>query len=401
MALRSTRSQGAIARAIVCLLIVTGCAGGATTSPDVSSSPTAAPAGSATVSPAISDVPGALGEALGYVGPIPRSIGFTDWAAIRAAAGAKALTGASAFEDKAVAIRDEFPAAASGLEFMKTHAADWGFDVFDLDWEVEAAIASGFIHVLRFRDGFDLATLSSKLDAYDFEREDLTGGVLWTGTAGALLGRSGALYLMNSGILADARTVVASTSGDPVRAILTDGPIAVADPSLRSVARLLGEPATAMLVAGGLCEPVREAMLGLDPQVRSAIDEQLAGVGPLAQYNAAAIGYGRDPETIGVVVLGYAVAGQAEADLAGRRRLAEEGYSLTSRPGSLVRYTDRYFAVRGAHVQEHSIVIELTEAAIDRPSQSPGSAFRATEFMPRNLMSLATRRDLLFASCTP
>lgn len=382
-------------------LVVAACGGqptpGPTTSPTSAATETPSPTPSPSPSPAVA---GSLGEALALAGPVPRSIYFTDWAAIRASVGAEGLTGASAFEEKARAIRNEATLGGFGLSDLRTHASDWGFDVFDLDWEAVTESLGPLIWFLRLRDGFDPAGLSAKLDAYGFATERLPRGVLRTGTLANL--RQGTRLLnhsfLNTGLLDDGRTLVLSSLGaDEVRAILTDGPHPVADLSVQSVARLLAGPLAAVILVGDRCEEVAQALAAATDDLRAQVDEALAAAGPLAHYNALAIGYRRDPGPIGRIVIGYPEAGQADADLVGRRTLAEEGVSLRVR----VRYADRFFLVTDGRVQERAVVLDLAPVALETPTPNPSAVTLVTEFLPRFLIQMVAQRDMLFAACSP
>ena len=112
-----------------------------------------------------------------------------------------------------------------------------------------------------------------------------------------------------------------ATHGDPVRRMLTDGPKAMVDPSLRSVARSLDEPAVAALWARS-CEDFSGGILQVPGPVRLEIDKVVAEAGTLAVFNALAVGYARVPEALEKIVFGYPEEGQADADLEARRFLA-------------------------------------------------------------------------------
>jgi hypothetical protein len=293
----SDRARGWV---VVVALLVAAC--NSQTLPSTTASPPASPPSSPGASEAAIAAPsstpptasGSLGEALALVGPIPQEINFTDWAAIRASVGAADLTGASSFEDKAGAIRNDVTLAGFGLTELETHATDWGFDVFDLEWE--AAVwtpRAPLIWVLRMRPGFDLASLTAKLDEYGFATEQLPHGVLRTGTMDRLLQGERPLRnisFLNTGLLDDGRTLVLSSQGgergDAVRALLTSGLQPVADPSVLSVGQLLDAPLAASFSIGLDCRVVvDQAFVGAPADVRAAVDEQLVEAGPLSAYN--------------------------------------------------------------------------------------------------------------------
>lgn len=393
--------ERARAGTVIVALIVSGCASQATPGPSATPTSTPTQTSTATASPSSSPaVAGSLGEALAVAGPIPRSIDFTDWAAIRASVGAEELTGASAFEDKARAIRNEATLGGFGVRDLRTHAADWGFDIFDLDWEAAVQSAGLVLWILRPREGFDPVLLTAKLEAYGFATEQLPRGVLWTGPLGSL--RQGTRILnntafLNTGLLDDGRTLVLSFGGaDEVRAILADGPQPVADLSVLSVASVLDGPTVASIEAGDSCAGIAQAYAGLSGDLPADVDELLAAAGPLGHYNALAAGYRRTPTTTARIVMGYPEAGQAEADLAGRRSLAENGISAATR----VRYAERLFVLADARVEDRAIVLDLAPVVLETPTPNQSAITLVDDFLPRFLIGMVARRDMLFATCS-
>jgi hypothetical protein len=400
---------------VVIALTLAGCAAQATPSPSPPPAGTALPIPSPAASPTALPSPtagvtvsGPLGEALAHAGPIPELISFTDWAAIKASAGAPGLTGESPLEDKLRAIRNEASFGGFGLREIRTHALDWGFDVMDLDWEAQVS-GPGVFWVLRLREGFDLARLTDKLDAYGFATEQLPHGTLRVGTVANFTqgGRQlGNVAFLRTGVLDDGRTLVLSSfgdpaRGDPVRQILTDGPRPVADLSAQSVAGLLDGPSVASILVGWDCRQlVAQGFGSVNPEVRAKIDRQLAAAGPLTAYNALAIGYDRDPDLHGRVVIGYPEEGQAQADLEGRRFLAETGISAATRSSTVpLHYSERMFTLERASVAERAIILDLVPVAEQVPTPSGSGSLRPTESFPRRLAEMVLSRDLLFAAC--
>ena len=398
-------------RLLAVALLAAACGTPAPTSPVIPSmtvppvrSPAAEATPAGTPTPGLPEVPGRLGEALALSGPTPRELSFTDWAQIREAAGAGGLTGASPFEDKAAALRNDVPLAAFGVEYLATVATDWGFDVFDLDWEAIAEAPGTLLHVLRLRDGFDATALTWKLDEYGFATETLPRGILRSITRDQLFRLGGStnpalmgtgLLLLNTGILDDGRTLVTSPNdADVVRAILTDGPQAVADPSLRSVARLLDGPAAAVIQVGDLCAAANQGIASVQGPLRAEIDQLLAAAGTLHPYNALGIAYAWRPELRGRIVLGYAVGADATSDLEGRRLLADRGLMIGRR--ARFPYREQVFTLADAHVEEGAIVLELGRPTFVLPT---GSRSGPTELLPRVLL-LVPQRDYLFGACS-
>jgi hypothetical protein len=359
-------------------------------------------------------VPGSIGEALVFVGMDARTLAFTDWRQIKAAVGAPNLTSSASFDEKWAALAPmngsqaqgllptEATVSGFGISMLKDHAHLWGFDLFDLDWELrierEGAPA---MWVLRFSDGFDVSSLQKKLDAYGFTIEQLARGQLrsadvmrlrTTDSAGneiSLFGTS-ELVIGNVGFLDDGRTLV--MSWDPrepdageaaVRDILTNGIPDAADLSLRSAASLLFSPSSAFLRVGSdWCRSFGPAP-GTAPDVQAAVDALLAEAGAVHAYNVFVVGYNSAGDPVGQFILGYADGADATADLDARRLLADEGISSQSRAGSILRYADHHFSLVDARAEQRSIVMDVA------PFMN----------MPRQLFNLAIQRDLLFAAC--
>lgn len=364
--------------------------GSPSTPPPASTAPIGTPSGSS----------GSLGEALAMAGPLPVEIAFTDWAAVRRAADADSLTGASPFEEKARAIRNDPTPAGFGVRFLKSQATDWGFDVFDLDWEARIQVPGGVFWLLQLREGYSIESFTRRLDERGFATEPLAHGVLRTLPKVEFLALKPLSLLqnldfMNTGILDGRRTLVLSaTKSEAVRAILTQGPQPSVDPSLLSVARLLDDPVAAVLRVGDLCA---DAKLNIEPVLGNhAFVTLLDRAGTLRAYNALGIGYVREPSLRGRIVLGYPVAADAAADLEGRRLLADEGLSWTGVPYRLFTFT-----LTDARLEERSIVLDVAspQPPRDAPTTNPGS-IGSTDIFPRSLMLTAANRDMLFGVCS-
>ena len=356
--------------------------------------------------PSVGDIPGSLGDALALAGPLVRRVYFTDWAAIRVAAGAKALVGTSAFEDKAEAIRNDVTLAGFGVRFLRSQAIDWGFDVFDLDWEALVQVPDGRLWVLRFREGYDTTRLTTLLDERGFSNETLAHGVLRTLSRSEFAGLKPLSLLQspdfaNTGFLGDGRTLVLSAAlPEVVRADVSDGPQPIVDLSLIATAALLEGPVAAILEVGDICGLVTHGplagMLG-----NKAMREMLARAGPLHAPNALGIGYAWQPDVHGRIVLGYAIEADAAADLAGRRLLAGEGLGLSSVP-----YRIDHFSLIDARAEGHAIVLDVGRSELPTPTASAGppagspGPLTPSERLPRGLIGLGLIPDYVFAMCS-
>lgn len=101
---------------------------------------------------------------------------------------------------------------------------------------------------------------------------------------------------------------------------------------------------------------------------------------PVQPYLALGVGYRYvDGKPLGIVVLSYPGADMAQADLAVRRQLANEGVSLvTNQP-----YRETIFTLADATVTGSSIVLSV----------------RPVDDRPRRLFDMVNRQDMAFAVC--
>jgi hypothetical protein len=372
-----------------------------TVTPTTTDPPTATPVATPGLTPVAFS--GHLGDALAYVGEGATLLWFTDWAAIRSSIGAEALTGASSPDEKRAALRvlsvsrTDTPASeaafdSASLGNLLKQYEQWGYDVMDLDWElaIEAG-SSPRVWIQRFRDGYDVGALEAKLDEYGFASETLPLGRLRTTDVGAFLStiQSRQLIMGNTGLSADGRTVILAASQaegtEAVRAFLTTGAPDSADASTLLAAATLEEPTSAALIIGPeWCSGYDTGLLKPD-EIRAAVAAVLESAGPLAAYQTLGVGYSRAHEPIGRIVFSYLDPGDASADLAGRRLLAEDGISSVSGGTTLARYSEVLFALVDARTEGPAIVLDVAPIG-DSPTR---------------LQQMTLRRDMLFATCGP
>ena len=139
------------------------------------------------------------------------------------------------------------------------------------------------------------------------------------------------------------------------------GPDEVAASPFGRVATALDRPLAAGIWDGGyFCSGTgsENALLSDDA---ATLDE---AVGPLGSYQALGAGYERagtgDPAE-GRYVFAYRRRAQAEADLAGRRRLVEEGVSTYGIP-----YREVSFTLTDSRVSHRQLILEVAPT-LDRP----------------------------------
>jgi hypothetical protein len=268
----------------------------------------------------------------------------------------------------------------------------WGFDNLDLDWEASVTSSLGIAYVLRLRDGFDVAPLLGKLDERGFGTE-VTNGVTvrshvmsnddWVLTD---------LAFLNVALMPDGRTLVMSSQPDALKQSLAErGRLAGPEgpPVIRDAVAALDHPSGAWLdfSLDRLCDPISHAR---SDATRTAAEELLGEVGPLHPYTLVALGYRPDLEPTGRIVFGYVDPADAGADLEGRRRLAAEGLSVET--GAPIE--NRLFSLVDANVEGGSLVLRVGPPIIDDPTPRAGAIS-----LPRFLLGMAFRYDMLFAAC--
>jgi hypothetical protein len=331
---------------------------------------------------------GSLGQVMAFTPAGTTTIGFTDWSSIRAAAGAQDVTGASPIDDqlKVVLTTGTTEAAGSGfaLNDFRDHAANWGWNALDLDWEATFGTDGAPVFVLRFRDGFDPAPVKAHFDERGFTSEPLDGGVLrshemdvdddWLTTT--------EFAILNTVFLADGRTLVLSADPDRVRTVLDGLDTPQASSAGGAVAHVLdGASAAFLALDPAICFGFDPRPLpGMSDAQRLVVEELLSEVGTLSPYSAMGVGYSRSWDAIGKIAFAYDDEETAAADLPGRRRLAEDG--LSSRTGQ--PYAGAVFAVADAAVD--GSVMSLDVDPVDD--------------QPRRLFQMAYARDMLFAVCS-
>ena len=161
-----------------------------------------------------------LAEALTYVEPTTRNVGFTDWTAIKASHGVEALTSAIPEGFRIGTLlevsRDEAFFAGFGLQHIVGHAETWGWDSTDLAWEAALFGDAGPVSVLRFREDLDLGPFIDRLDEREFDERIGERAIIrthamdsepWLPTTD--------LGILNIAILPDGRTLVMAS--DPER----------------------------------------------------------------------------------------------------------------------------------------------------------------------------------------
>ena len=264
------------------------------------------------------------------------------------------------------------------------HADAWGWDSTDLVWEITLTHDAPPAYVLRFRDNFDFAPITRRFDERGFTQSQHNGATIYSHEMDLKADwlRQTEFAILNTAVLADDKTLILSPSIDNVKAILDArrdrGRSLAGDEAFSATADRLGEVAATLLTRSA------EACAGLAqmPSARlpDSLKTLLVQLSPLQAYGVLGIGYRyEDGEPIGLLVLHYASADDAQADLESRKQLVEEGYSLrVGRP-----YSEAILTLDTASVEGSDIVLRVNPV----------------NDMPRRLIELGFTRDLIFAAC--
>lgn len=256
------------------------------------------------------------------VWPGEPAVGDTDF--IRALAGRHAPATATA-------------TAASGNPWL-VHE-QWGWSLLDLAWELETS--AGLV-VVGFAPDFDPSTLFGYLSQRGYQTVDYEGISVYSRAMDVSLPwlRPPFMAFQNLAYLDSERVLVAGARPGPVQAALDA--YAGREPSWlgaeHPVVSALSDSASSVIAAQAT------ACYGLEPNPE-VLTYELAGLG----YSHAGA------ETTGTVVLGYASAELADADLEARAYLATNGSDRSGRP-----FTDGMFSVSSASATGNSVVLRLS-----------------------------------------
>ncbi len=313
---------------------------------------------------------------------------YTNWALIKKYEGAEDLTSQSSLDRRKEFIlaltKDQAGASGYAISRFLQHADAWGWDSTDLVWEITLTRDAPPAYVLRFRDNFDFALITRRFNERGFTQSQHNGATIYSHEMDVKADwlRQTEFAILNTAVLADDKTLILSTTIDNVKAILDArrdrGRSLAGDEAFSATADRLGEVAAATLSRSAeVCASLAQVVPARLPNSLKMLLDQLS---PLHAYSVLGIGYRyEDGEPIGLLVLHYASADDAQADLESRKRLAEDGYSL--RVGRL--YSEAILTLEAATVEGSDIVLRVNPV----------------NNMPRRLIELGFTRDLLFAAC--
>lgn len=347
---------------------------------------------------------GYLSAALAMAPAGANAVYFTDWSLIKRYEDATGLTSKSPLAARLRFLRSTYQgeavASAYGFDHFAGHADAWSWDSTDLLWETTLDNRNGPpAYVLAFRADFDFAPVVAHLIARGFTRGNYHGIPIYAHKMdiSAPWLQTTDFGILNTAVLADRKMLVLSSSPRIVPAVLDAyggrGAVFSANAGVAATAARLGTVAAAIVAPGvATCRALGGAdILAKLPAGQAAVVRKLLrSRGQLHPYEALGLGYRYEDTTssgtrtasahsAGLVVMHYADARTAAADLAPRRAIATDGRSLVTN----LPYREGVFTVLGAAADRGDLTLQL------RPAHD----------QPRRLFEMFVRRDMIFAGC--
>lgn len=354
---------------------------------------TLASASVASASP-LADVLGLVPQALTDV-----MISFTNWSQIKSHLGLGFLTseGPEAFRLELLrrVSQDHAAASAYALPYGRTHAATWGWDTADLEWE--ANVVSRELpptYILKLRDDFDFSTVATRFADRGFIQTESHGVLVYSHELDPSADwiRTTELSILTTAYLAEEKMMILSSYPAPVETLLAlrAGEFAslATDPFTVAAVEHLDNPASAIVIRGlGEClhftpNPILD-FIGTAPtdediaELRAMVQEKQL----LVPYRALAVGY-REEESrpVGTIVFEYDTPELAEIDLPARCVLAEGGVS-THYDAAI---SESYFTILNCNVRGSAAILMVSPI-----NDQPNRLFRMIFY-----------RDAVFAGCS-
>jgi len=390
------------------LTLVLGACAPAT--PDASTRTSAAPA-SASAEPSTASEPSTpdaarepLVEVLDFLTLDTTNVAFTDWEGLKAAYGVADLTSADPLEERLAFLDAMVPPSATDVQYAcfscRGYRADalktnWGFDNMDLAWEAEIQQQRARVVVLRFSDEGDLLPLISRFDERGFSTEMRDGVTVRVHAPdGSDWMIQTDLAILNAAFLADGQTLLLGTTMAALESALSQDPPLPAirsAPVLRDTVAALEQPTSAFLAfdLNALCNPFLR--MPANEELEDTVQSLLDRAGTLHPYTLMAVGNRGSLTPTGRIVFGYGDQGEAAADLAGRRLLAEEGVGLLTAIGHPLR--EAYFTLVDARVSDGALILSVGPPMPTSPLPSGVTSLGTAFFLGRILF------DAIFAAC--
>lgn len=297
-------------------------------------------------------------RAVGYLPPDTLRVTYTDWAAVRSAAGGENLDAGSpqrqvdAFLDRA--FEQDLTSTSALAESAAALADRYGVSPLDASWEALGQSREGQVVVLAVPEGVDLGGVEQRLRrlGYDEPAAGPGEGGVWEGSADLVASIDPDLtpVQQNVAVLPDERLVLMSDSPVPVSATadIVHGDASGLDvPVLTDVS---AQPVTATLWASDFaCEDLSMGSADAEAQrVATSLVDRAGGVSPLTGLVIA-----RQADRSIVVGMLFETTDRASANLQPRVDLA-----AGDAPGQGGSFADR-FTVTSGERSDRAVVLEL------------------------------------------
>ncbi len=284
-------------------------------------------------------------------------------------------------------IKEKTPFAMFGLQYIESHANNWGWGTADLLWEAATRVGDNPVYLLKLRDDFDLNGITAKLDAHKFTKFDYQGATVFLHpTAPQDYDKTTQRAINVTAILPDEKLLVLSYQAKSVQTVLdvnaTAAPGVAANAVISGLAKQLGTADSAMVARAALTCRKLETLIseqGVSGEMLKKVQAAYAGQ-TVHAYDALGVGYQMAPgKTTGQIYMTYAKADDAKADLPVRQSNFETGLSLSAQ-------------------QPYSAFFKLDKAELVGDNQMRFTVTPADN-LPKNLWTVFSRLDLAFARC--
>ena len=272
-----------------------------------------------------------LAQALALVPQTIEAISFTDWVRVKTSFGLDpAKPDAAAF---AAQIKQKTPFAIYGLQYLETHANDWGWGTADLLWEAATRVGDNPVYLLKLRNDFDLSAITQKFEANKFTKFGYQGATVYQHPRGTQDYDKTTQRAINvTAILADEKVLVLSYQPTSVRQILeTNAELAPAlanGSTLGTLATQMGDLDSVMLAYPALTCRTLDTLIKDQGVAGEALKKVQAAYAnqTVHAYDTLGVGYIVNADkTIGQIQMNYAKAEDAKADLPVRQENIEKG----------------------------------------------------------------------------
>ena len=337
-----------------------------------------------------------LEEALAFAPEDSKRIWFTDWYLLKQYEGGEELTSQSALDDQFAFIANVTQEQAAftnyGLENAITDKNQtWGWNILDLRWEATIEIeGSSGAFVFQFPADFDFAPVIALYELREFETSLYEERIIYSHEPDPQLDwfRASQFAVANTVIIEEQNVMIQALELEALEKVL-DAFINKSEDSYveaeiaATMIEQMGEVAGAF-IEPNICDHQNLswnllARPGSNLSATELTDLQEAR-DQLHPYEGIGIGYRySEGDPVGIIVMPFADAADASADLELREGIIEEGNSLVSRQP----FAETVFAINETFVENRSLIFQV----------------EPTDKLAKRLLQSTIANDMLFALC--